>query len=303
MTIAQLIVLSLVCACADSARVVLGIESNFVCPSECVECCDSSSFFGMSGRSFKCILHDKTKIPASRECQETSQRNGNIMEWKYKDITQYKTHCKYNDGESDAPKKCSSTHICCCASKGNWHEEQCLDGPTQGLTTVQARANHTGQMETFQMRSEQVFANGEACRRPGNQHHPYDSKVVPIARGRPQSKSLRSTGCCLETATHTVEHYWTTQSGNWQSKDEDYTICVRHEELHYCSDDGGLMSNGKFVYDSVSQTQEGKCYGDEQPTDGKMLNGNDAYSYKCPNGVFKGEWCRCQGECGIRRRA
>jgi len=86
-------------------------------------------------------------------------------------------------------------------------------------------------------------------------------------------------------------------------QDEDYTVCVRHEELHYCSDDNGLTSNGKFVYDSVSQTQEGKCYGDEQPTDGKMLGENDAYFSRCPTGVFKGDWCQCPGNCGVWRRS
>jgi len=86
-------------------------------------------------------------------------------------------------------------------------------------------------------------------------------------------------------------------------QDEDYTICVRHEELHSCSDDNGLTSNGKFVYDSVSQTQEGKCYGDEQPTEGKMLGENDAYFSRCPQGVFKGDWCQCPGNCGVWRRS
>jgi len=307
MTLAQLFALSLVCLGVDSARVQSSVgESDFVCPSECLECCDSSSFFGIFGRSFKCILRDTMggvdlKTPASRDCEEPSQRNS------YN--SQYKVHCKYHDGESVASKKCSETHVCCCGSNGNWHEAQCLDILGED-GTVQAMANHTGQMETFRMRSEQVFANEAACRRPGNEHHPYDSKAVPgNTHSRPQSKSYRATGCCLETETHSVKHHWytshpmrmgkvTTIRRTPHSKDVDYTICVRHEELHYCSDDNGLTVNGKYVYDSVSRPEEGKCYGDEQPTDGKQLSENDAVYERCPQGLFKGDWCQCPGNCG-----
>jgi len=310
MTLAQLFVLSLVCAGVESSRVQSSVdEFPFVCPSECIECCDSSSFFGLFGRSFKCVLRDTVggmdlKTPAARECKEPSQRNHN---------TQYKVHCKYHDGESDAPETCSATHVCCCGSNGSWHEAQCLDGPGEdGI--VHARANHTGQMETFQMRSEQVFANDGACRAPGNKHHPYDSKVVPFSSGRPQSKSYRATGCCLQTETRSVEHHWTTRHPTRMGKVTtirtqhhnevvEYTTCVRHEKLHYCSDDNGLTSNGKFVYDSVSRPQEGKCYGDEQPTDGKQLDAIEAYYDRCPKGVFKGDWCQCPGNCGNTYRA
>merc|ERR1719454_2749611 len=52
--------------------------ANFKCPPECLECCDSTGYFGKSGlsdRTFKCILWKKTEMPTGVKCEEPSRRN------------------------------------------------------------------------------------------------------------------------------------------------------------------------------------------------------------------------------------
>merc|ERR1719261_470464 len=94
---------------------------KFESPSECLECCDSTGFFGnllgLSDRSFKCILPYATKLP---ECEDPIPRSSNHK--------QFKTHCKYGASQSKAPSKCSDTYRCCCTSDDSWEESQCFDG-------------------------------------------------------------------------------------------------------------------------------------------------------------------------------
>jgi hypothetical protein len=299
--------LSMVCGHIEAGRVqaqMSDADTPFECPPECLECCHSPWYKNWGFSNFKCILrrHDEKIQISRRKCEAPSPRNSLS--------SQLKAHCEYNSGEEKAPPKCSEEVECCCAVDGNWHEEQCIDSSS---STVQYMANHTGRMETFAKRSAQTFQNrrGE-CVAPGNTHHQYHSTSFPSSSGRPKGTSNVRTGCCLETESKRVNHRWSTthtrrigKVSSMYSKPhtegKTYTICKKFEVLNYCSDDKGITSNGKSMYDSQTRTEEGICIGDQQPTaDGLILEDAPIRSLpaKCPAGTFTGDWCRCDAGCG-----
>lgn len=285
--------------CAHANRIKLDsfiIETAaFQCPSECVECCDSSGLFK---KGFKCILRDPLSVPADRNC--------GTPEWRVSN-SQHKTHCKYIGNETKAAEKCSSVIKCCCAVNENWTEERCFPSASSGI--IQAISNRNGKAEDFQMRFtnlsayHQIYTNKGPCKRSVdgrlNEHHPFDVLTFPSEHGKPASKYNRPhTPCCLETETKTILHRWRgTKKTDYYKKQKTYTKCVLRETLHYCSDDGGLTANGHFLYDRVSRTQKGFCVGDAQTESGKgelLL----PITQGCPGSTVEGKWCNCDGHCG-----
>jgi len=295
---------------AGAARVKASLKgSDFECPSQCLECCDSTSFGGLFGKTFKCILRNPEEVPQEegRECQTPKERN------TYGEH-HYKTYCKYLGSEERATEKqCSSNFECCCSEDQNWNENRCFAGAQEGKR--EELANHNNKVELFVMSGStnvsadaQLFTNMGPCKREGNTHHVYDATSVPRPSDKPGSTSRRTSGCCLKTKETRVKHHWTTAGARMgnpprmhrtpHSKDVKYTTCIQHERLHHCSNDGGITASGEFKYKRVpGPGVQGTCLGNEQSTMvgevGQKLHKQPFEKYHCPKDMFAGSWCAC----------
>jgi len=306
---------------AGAARVKAALSgSDFVCPSECLECSDSTWFGGLFGKTFKCILRNPEEVPQEegRECQTPKIRECREC-WEGPGSAHHlKTQCKYIDSEDRATeKKCSSNFKCCCSEDQNWNEDRCFAGAQKGAR--EEVANHNNKVELFVMSGgsnvsadAQLFTNMGACKREGstgvkNTHHVYNFEgSIPSQSGRAGSVSSRSSGCCLATKTTIVNHHWDTTETmmgnppymvrNSHSKQETYTTCTEHELLHYCSNDEGLTASGEFKYKRVTAPVQGICLGDQQSTMvGDVAKQLQPYNVNrgCPKDMFSGKWCAC----------
>lgn len=300
--------------CAEGARMKMAqsLTAAFICPQECLECCDTTWSTGWY-KGFHCTLRDGLRLPTSRECKPATRRKSNPR--------QYKAQCSYLDSEdASAEKKCSKKFQCCCPEDNSWTESRCFAGADDSKTGREEISEHNGQLAFYKMAfpgsaaDAQIIVNDfKPCQGDGS-HHVYDVKFTPGGGGRPQPLAAHTEGCCLSVRTETVDHRWDTGkfkhggdghiSHEHDQKEEKrtYTICNQMERLHACSEDGGITPNGKFLYNRVVNAVAGTCLGDTQTTEvgeASLKLGtyrDDTHGY-CPAPMASGPWCTCDESC------